>query len=564
MQQNIKNNNSKRINARLNFDNYYDFMIYRGEIKPINEKLENIAYFDFSKNYIVGDKIYSEVTWKDAINEGITLYNIGFTGVDNGFITYRKDQISNEDFLNIYTKSKYEIPKGDMRFFITPVSGNTLDYTYEMVKEEDYIKLNGGFFQGFFKVPGGKYQTLPTEIEDKWVFNIKLRKRNDYGVSQNSLNDYNEDNSGIFFYIGTRAENKFWPYYKKDEERMKEFYDGMELKDDYFKDYDVNHNEVLEQPYFNGLSGYKEDNDYNLVYEYEANNDYFLDNEYNSIKKENKKIDEYFKDGYGGVNAEECLLDTQDDYFKEDTDLSEIELKTNEGYDVNLRKISRFTTDNKFMFFNNTPTGFTTNSWNPEDSVEFVRFKDYDNLNLYPYVNNTPTGYTTDNVDEIIKTNENAYNILNDLIENAIGFKINNDGSVSYRYILRDCENNDKVNKYKIEEESTVPGLINDNEWEDIQIIFFKTVDKMKILIKVNGLLKLVSKELPLLNLRMLKDLCEKQEGVPFNISIGGGSQGLTEAIYLDYYNKLDYILPIEKYFGGSFIGDIKNFSFSL
>ena len=61
---------------------------------------------------------------------------------------------------------------------------------------------------------------------------------------------------------------------------------------------------------------------------------------------------------------------------------------------------------------------------------------------------------------------------------------------------------------------------------------------------------------------RILDDLEEKQEGVPFNISLGGGTQGLAEVVYLNYLRLPEYILPLEKEFGGSFIGWIKSFKF--
>ena len=84
----------------------------------------------------------------------------------------------------------------------------------------------------------------------------------------------------------------------------------------------------------------------------------------------------------------------------------------------------------------------------------------------------------------------------------------------------------------------------------------------MQIFIYINGYLKLVSKELPELMLKPLDDNSERQEGVPYSLSIGGGSQVLCERILLNYYNRPDYLLPIERYFCGTFIGDIKNFTF--
>jgi hypothetical protein len=76
----------------------------------------------------------------------------------------------------------------------------------------------------------------------------------------------------------------------------------------------------------------------------------------------------------------------------------------------------------------------------------------------------------------------------------------------------------------------------------------------------VNGKLKYVSKELPRINLRALNDLYEKQEGVPYNISIGGGTQGLAETIQYNYMLNPTRVYPIEKYFAGSFIGYISSF----
>ena len=75
----------------------------------------------------------------------------------------------------------------------------------------------------------------------------------------------------------------------------------------------------------------------------------------------------------------------------------------------------------------------------------------------------------------------------------------------------------------------------------------------------IYGKLKLVSQDLPKINFRPLNDLYSKQEGVPFNISIGGGTQGLCDVIYHDYRNLPEYMLPIEKYFAG---GEIQFFDF--
>ena len=60
--------------------------------------------------------------------------------------------------------------------------------------------------------------------------------------------------------------------------------------------------------------------------------------------------------------------------------------------------------------------------------------------------------------------------------------------------------------------------------------------------------------------MRSLNDLSSKQEGVPYNISIGGGTQGLCDTIGIDYLSTPDSVLPLEQNFAGTFIGYLKSF----
>jgi hypothetical protein len=60
---------------------------------------------------------------------------------------------------------------------------------------------------------------------------------------------------------------------------------------------------------------------------------------------------------------------------------------------------------------------------------------------------------------------------------------------------------------------------------------------------------------------RRLDEHMEKQIGVPFNISLGGGSQGLIESLTFDGVDTSDLILPIQENFAGSFIGGISKFN---
>jgi hypothetical protein len=108
--QNIKNNSIRQLDSKLYSANYYDFMIHRGETKNLSLlDLDEMLIADFSTFDIANGTFYSTKTWSAATSEGVDLEDIGLTGVDNGFIHFRKDMISNEEFLKLYLNSKYSI-----------------------------------------------------------------------------------------------------------------------------------------------------------------------------------------------------------------------------------------------------------------------------------------------------------------------------------------------------------------------------------------------------------------------------------------------------------------------
>ena len=96
--------------------------------------------------------------------------------------------------------------------------GQDTPVTYGMRSAYDrsgfYYDLYGGFYQGFFDLWGYGYRILPPREELGWTVESLLRVRcsgdswND--LSGHTLNDLHPNNEGIFFYLGARAENKFW------------------------------------------------------------------------------------------------------------------------------------------------------------------------------------------------------------------------------------------------------------------------------------------------------------------------------------------------------------------
>ena len=484
-------NNIKRHYLHINEDDYWDFYINQDDLG--HGKWPNIdclaSYIDTDiDECISGDSLISSsaYSYNNACSFGLDLQNIGLTGVDNGLIKFRKDRITNEEFYKLYTQSNYQISADDLRLHLHAVTGSTLLYDYPTsINEDGSIKLNGGFYQGFFR-EGKKYSILPSTIENQWNLEFVIRKKDYEPESNKTLNDKYPDNKGIFFYIGTRAQNK-WSY----------LYNGWVSGSTYFDCEET-------------------DEDFDLV--------------------------------------------------EEDIDLNKQEFKTDNGFDLNSANDEYVLSDNKFLMFDRTPTGITVNNYVGNEQV-LIAYKNRKFIgNLFEYLNRTPTGYTSNDIDELTSGYTDTYdnkNLYKDIYENALAFKINDDGSIGYRYLVKDCSG-DTEGHFSILEGNSMSNIIKGSEWLKINIKIKVSNNWMKLYFYVNGKLKYITKELPKLNLHELNELEEKQEGVPFNISLGGGTQGLLETVMPDYMSEPTKEFTLEKYFAGSFIGDLKSFKFYI
>jgi hypothetical protein len=94
---------------------------------------------------------------------------------------------------------------------------NDDSYTYDLSYATDggpvgyFARLDGGFFQGFYKIPGYDYQIFPQRVPLGWTAEFMLRYRWT-GDTSVGLNNRYPNNKGTFFYMGSRAENKFYHY----------------------------------------------------------------------------------------------------------------------------------------------------------------------------------------------------------------------------------------------------------------------------------------------------------------------------------------------------------------
>ena len=479
---NIYQHNFNNYKLRLSNSDYWDhFISYDSKGSGLDHDtilsgdclLINIDINE-DKSYS-GNTLYNLKDWTGStINgSGVTLNDIGLTGIDNGFITLPcSADTSGTTFLNTYTGTTLFLSSGDTRYSMKRVTGCTYDYSIDILSgmtEGNYARLCGGFYQGFFKlsdktffVPKDdnkftwepsdfclvdplsgntlsgtpyNYQTLPTRYEKGWTAEFWVKKEDNVcsGVTATTLNDVYPNNSGFFYYMGTRSENKFW---------------------------DV----------FSGETGYT----------------------------------------------------------------------TSSGVDLSPPSVTATTlNDNPFLVYNGS---------------------------------NLTSACTFTGISETI-TRERDRDA--DIVENALGFRIKSDGSIGYRYltISGECSGDTYVTGTSIVEDYSDEGVVLEDYWSHVAIRFtaYNTITdcalinegrrKGRLDVYVNGYLKYTKEDFDEFLFKELNEHREKQQGVPFNYSLGGGTQGLIETRTIDGPDTKDENLVIQENFAGTFKGYVSMFN---
>lgn len=536
---NIRSN--QRHNLKLHCDNseYWDFFIDRTNIGSydlggLSDMYDEclISYIDFSDERCVeGEDAVSvpEYKWEDAVNTGHTFANIGYTGVDNGFVKFRKDMVSNEEFVRIYSESEYKTVENDFRLRLKAVSGNTMEHTYPYEFKDGYAKLNGGYFQGFFMDNCDTYKILPDKLEDTWHFEFVIRPM-DYEEPSDSVNNKHPENKGIFFYIGVRGENKWYKMYNCGTTYGKTDANGYLAE---------NGHEMNE---FNG----------DMTPSY--GKDFRFDDE--------DGLDDYidFDDDITKSEYDEKCCGGDCDYISEETAIDENGFSTSDGLTIGRNNQYAITTDNKYISFDRTCEGFKANTYERETLLKLlVEKREYPN-NAFLLFDRACGGFTAMDAHDLPSKNS-QYDIYGDIADNCLAFRVTDEGAIGYRLVTKDCDS-ESDGHLSVLEGYSFDGIVKKGEWNSINVRVRRINGKMCLYFYVNGKLKYVTDELPLINLRKLKENDSMAEGVAYNMSLGGGTQGLMETIMPNYMWVNDVVEPIEKSFCGSFIGDIRLFRF--
>ena len=500
---NIKNYYFNNLDIKLTNSDYwdlflcYDERLYDGSTLYCNSIISGstlISQFDFNNsNCISGNTIYSLNCWSDykLPLSGLTLCDIGLTGIDNGFTQ------------NL-TGETLDISSGDCRLFLTRVSGKTYNYDWSVLSGTTgkYINLCGGFFQGFWKLQGFDYQVLPKRNRIGWSAEFWLYKSNDCLITNSgtTLNDVYPNNKGFFFYLGARSENKFWNL-------------------------------------FSGESGYTTCDSGTTI---------------TPIPKKIDPIDvNSFLYNECGCGNPSC---------------------TNNNQNVSISGKTKCCF-NPYDIYNTcgNPCG-GCGSTGCDGQCDGIKINGFI-ANSSMTQNYSCSAYT------VYDKNPEA-----DIIDNNLGFRIKDDGSIGYRKIVytancRDCciaITGTAVSGISIEEQYSISGMVQDNKWTNIAIVFkryceydcvenekyppFPDCKKGKLMIFVDGYLKLSINDFDEVLFKDFDESKYKVEGVPYNISIGGGTQGLIETQTFNGPDPEDKNLLLEQYFAGSFIGSIQEF----
>lgn len=210
-----------------------------GQVLPINidfgstanTETFNLSYdeYDFD-NIVISSNYWLPSDYNPYCLTSQTICDIGLTGTDNGLVTgmtgqtieifnYPLTGTNKFDRFSFGQQMKFHQVTGftdspNQRF--SGVSDGTI---YSIVSKSAstvgyYQQLYGGFYQTFYKLFGYEYQSLPTRMSKGWTaeFLIKPRLVDEFlpPSGYTTANDFRPNNENIFFYLGTRAENKYW------------------------------------------------------------------------------------------------------------------------------------------------------------------------------------------------------------------------------------------------------------------------------------------------------------------------------------------------------------------
>ena len=601
---NIKNFNFNKLKLRLSNSDYWDFFLAADDspLQPSGPVVAGeclVVWYDFNEVSIypnsatTASTIYSLVSWNKAVNSGYTFSSFGLTGIDNGFITFEKDPFdpTNQNLVNALTGTTLVIPSGDTRLMMHLVTGTTEQYVYPTERiidptftTGDYIQLCGGFYQGYYKIDGSTYEVLPTRVNNAWVSEFWLNPQDICSpTSGTTLNDVYPNNKGFFFYMGTRAENKFWNQFygsntgctsactvNTGDTSCSGFTGSVTTWCTVPKEKDI----TIIGDYGFGIPLNPPRVDITLVTNpfliygraYDSSAPRLSGGSDTIIPSGITNTITGHRDSCGSTNIYGYLFNAGGCDLTSNDGLGTKSVCSYDGNGISVGKTREVLSDfqNPFLIYGRGSGAISGCSCStccgPNDGLGSETVCSY-------------SGKTS-------QETEIDYNL--DIIDNAIGFRITDDGRIGYRMltVTGTCYTTSTGQRLytsgvTIQEGYSQSGMVTSDSWSYIAIRYvtdYKNDCDLKItkrrtgklMFYVNARLKYVVNDFPEFMAKRLDEYKAKQVGVPFNFSLGGGSQGLIDSQTFDGLDQADRGLPIEENFAGSFIGGISQFKFNI
>jgi hypothetical protein len=601
---NIKNFNFNKLKLRLSNSDYWDFFLAADDspLQPSGPVVAGeclVVWYDFNEVSIypnsatTASTIYSLVSWNKAVNSGYTFSSFGLTGIDNGFITFEKDPFdpTNQNLVNALTGTTLVIPSGDTRLMMHLVTGTTEQYVYPTERiidptftTGDYIQLCGGFYQGYYKIDGSTYEVLPTRVNNAWVSEFWLNPQDICSpTSGTTLNDVYPNNKGFFFYMGTRAENKFWNQFygsntgctsgctvNTGDTSCSGFTGSVTTWCTVPKEKDI----TIIGDYGFGIPLNPPRVDITLVTNpfliygraYDSSAPRLSGGSDTIIPSGITNTITGHRDSCGSTNIYGYLFNAGGCDLTSNDGLGTKSVCSYDGNGISVGKTREVLSDfqNPFLIYGRGSGAISGCSCStccgPNDGLGSETVCSY-------------SGKTS-------QETEIDYNL--DIIDNAIGFRITDDGRIGYRMltVTGTCYTASTGQRLytsgvTIQEGYSQSGMVTSDSWSYIAIRYvtdYKNDCDLKItkrrtgklMFYVNARLKYVVNDFPEFMAKRLDEYKAKQVGVPFNFSLGGGSQGLIDSQTFDGLDQADRGLPIEENFAGSFIGGISQFKFNI
>ena len=216
---NIQTNLGNVTGTSLNYDRFSFYLI--SNYVYIQKNGTTIAQFNVSGG--TGYNYYNSAAGVFSINttpytiKNLRLYNQRNYISGTTFDITNSESIVNPPLTGVtFNVSGITYDVGRVPFKLLPISGYTNSYNYDIINQtminstQIYNKLNGGFYQGFFKLFNYPVEFFQTRVNKGWTVNMLITNPPSLEPSGNTLNTLHPQNSGFIFYLGTRAENKYY------------------------------------------------------------------------------------------------------------------------------------------------------------------------------------------------------------------------------------------------------------------------------------------------------------------------------------------------------------------